>query len=668
MRSAGVGCLVVTDRHRPLAGILSERDIAARVIGAGLDPNVVPVHKAMSSRVVAVSSRDPMAKAEELMSHYGIRHLPVLVGRRVAGIISSRDVIAHQVRTSKAKQQAAEEAAHISAALTNLDDKDVTDMILRKLPGIFSARRAVLYFRKLRRGHKAETSIRGAHCACPPQDLASRSDVRSALRNNQVRLGRAPAACRKCGVASRRLLIPVRAGESRKGRSGATSCLCLCDFDSVGLTDDILAYKASLAREILVNLSHARVFHDAQQLAMTDSLTGAGTRRMLDEAIKAECSRADRYGRPFSVAMIDIDHFKAVNDTNGHRFGDRVLAGISDCIRHVKRTTDILVRYGGDELVLLMPESNLSHGTTAMERMRRKVKELQFGGDTHVTISCGVAERPVGTGFTTAELLRRADMALYRAKRLGRDRVETWEGVTGGGVATTLSSAPVQSLANRLKVLSSRSKNVFLQSVGSLVAALEARDAYTRQHSENVLRYALAIARTMGLPESEQALIRSAAMVHDLGKIGIPDTVLLKPGRLTSAEMLVMRKHPLIAVRILEPMRLLDRELPIIRHHHERWDGNGYPDHLRGTSIPLGARVLAAADAFDAMTSRRVYQCTRTVAQAEMALRRCAGTQFDPAVSAAFCKWLREKQAAFRGKRALATSDLLESDARSAAA
>jgi HD-GYP domain-containing protein (c-di-GMP phosphodiesterase class II) len=219
---------------------------------------------------------------------------------------------------------------------------------------------------------------------------------------------------------------------------------------------------------------------------------------------------------------------------------------------------------------------------------------------------------------------------------------------------------PVKSLQSRLSALSVRTKGVFIQSVWGLVEALEARDPYTRSHSDNVVRYAVAVGRTLGLCQRELDTLKSAAMIHDIGKIGVPDAILRKPGRLTPDERQVMEEHPLIAVRILDPMRFLDRELPIVRHHHERWDGKGYPDHIAGKRIPLESRILAAADAFDAMTSTRVYQESRGVSQAIAILQECAGTQFDPDVTAAFREWIRQTERRLNRPGALACSDLLE--------
>jgi diguanylate cyclase (GGDEF)-like protein/putative nucleotidyltransferase with HDIG domain len=461
------------------------------------------------------------------------------------------------------------------------------------------------------------------------------------------------------------VVIPVNMGIFTGGgrRRGAFNYLCMCDLAEDDLAADVRDYKAALAREVLsYNLSHARMWREAKSLVMTDNLTGVGTRKLLEEALEAETARAKRYHRPYSLTMLDIDRFKVINDSLGHQVGDRVLAEVGQCLQAEKRTPDVLARYGGDEFVLVMPETNLQSATRALERLRLKVKSLRVAKEYQVTISCGVAEFTPSADMTAKELLRRADTAMFRAKKLGRDRVETWENVADAGLLGTLKSSmpQLQSLQNHVAALSARSKDFFIQSVHGLVEALEARDPYTRRHSDHVLQYAVAIAKTMGLSALEVDTVRIAAMIHDIGKLGVPDAILLKPGRLTRGERQVMEEHPLIAVRILDGMRFLERELPAVRSHHERWDGTGYPDHLASTRIPLEGRILTAADAFDAMTSARVYHQSRTVAEARKILEECSGTQFDPAVVAAFSRWIHKMERKLDRPETVSTKDLLE--------
>ncbi len=690
MASAKIGCLVVIDQKGALAGVFTERDIANRVLARGLDPARTTVREVMSSEVVSVRAGTSMERAEKLMNLHQIRHLPVTAAGRTVGMISSRDIIAHQVRTSRAKQMAAEQIAMLSTSLKNLDFDDVVAMILREVPRIFSASRSLACFSTPIQDHdkksrapspsaraggrlknrkdpagKMTTLVKSHHCLCPEAKLPARVDVRRAARSGQVFLSKPPPACRRCKAGQSMILIPLNVAmfTDDKKRAASAGYLCMCGFPARNFSIEVMNYKATLAREVLsYNLSHARIWQDTKSLLVTDTLTGAGTRKVLESALQSETIRATRYHRPYCLAMLDIDRFKSINDTLGHQVGDRVLVDVARCIQGEKRTGDVLIRYGGDEFVLLLPETNAAGAVHAMERLRLKVKALSVAKDLAVSFSCGLAQFVPSHDMTPNELVRRADMALFRAKKLGRDRIETWENVSVSGVTGPLKvQAPqLQDLHDQVAVLSARSRDFFLQSVRGLVEALEARDAFTKSHTDNVMRYAVATAKVMGLSELEVETVRVAAMVHDIGKLGIPDSILLKPGKLTPEERHVMEEHPLIAVRILDSMRFLERELPAVRGHHERWDGGGYPDHLAATRIPLEARIIAAADAFDAMTSMRAYHQSRTVAQAQTVLRECSGTQFDPDVVAAFTNWIDRMKCKLKTPDAVTPLDLLE--------
>ena len=665
MASAKIGCLVVLDEKGALAGVFTERDIASRVLASGLDPAKTTVREVMSSAVVSVCVGTPMGRAEELMNRHQIRHLPVTASGRAVGMISSRDIIAHQVRTSRAKQMAAEQIAMLSTSLKDLEFDDVVTAILRETPRIFSASRALACLARKDPHGKVTTLIKGHHCLCPEAKIGVRRDIRRGSRSNQVRQGQPPPACRRCKAGKSMILIPVDPAvfTDEKNRASSNSYLCMCGISDADLSADVLNYKATLAREVLsFNLSHARMWQDTKSLLLTDTLTGAGTRKALENALESESVRAIRYNRPYCLAMLDIDRFKSINDTLGHQEGDRVLLEVSRCLQSEKRATDVLVRYGGDEFVLLLPEMTVAGAVRAVERLRSQVKALTMPKDFPISFSCGVAEFIPAPDMTPNELVRRADMALYRAKKLGRDRIETWENVTTSGINGPLraQTPQLQALHDQVAVLSARSRDFFLQSARGLVEALEARDAYTRSHSDNVQRYAVATAKALKLSKLEVETVRVAAMVHDIGKLGIPDSILLKPGKLTSAERHVMEEHPLIAVRILDTMRFLERELPAVRNHHERWDGGGYPDHLAGSRIPLEARIIAAADAFDAMTSTRVYHQSRTVVQAQTVLRECSGAQFDPDVVAAFTSWIDQMKHDLNRADPITPRDLLE--------
>ena len=321
----------------------------------------------------------------------------------------------------------------------------------------------------------------------------------------------------------------------------------------------------------------------------------------------------------------------------------------------------MLARYGGDEFILLMPETDLEAALGVLERIRVRTQSAPMPEGLPMTVSCGVAQFTAGSKLSANELVRCADLALYEAKQAGRNCVVTW-----GRIAHkfrdkhALEGRKIAKLQSRVADMSHRSKEMFVQSIWGLVQALEARDKYTRSHSENVMHYAVGIAETTGAGPADIAIIRRAAMIHDVGKIGVPDSVLLKPAKLTPEERSVMQQHPLIAVRILDQMRFLERELPIVRHHHEWWDGRGYPDGISGKDIPPGARVLAVADAFDAITSDRVYRSARSVPEALQELQRSAGSQFAPEIAEAMCRWVERVARKLNKPGDLTAQDLLD--------
>ncbi|MBN1360552.1 MAG: diguanylate cyclase, partial [Sedimentisphaerales bacterium] len=391
---------------------------------------------------------------------------------------------------------------------------------------------------------------------------------------------------------------------------------------------------------ITAHLSNATRYQQARLTSLTDALTGVGSRKLLEEKLQAECDRAARYKRPFSVAIVDLDHFKMINDSLGHAAGDDAIRKLAACMKKEKRIPDVLARYGGDEFVILMPETKAVDGRTLMERIRTKVLQIRLDQDMSMSISCGIAESDPER-HDPREVMRRADMALYDAKNGGRNCVRLWDASMARIItANEIELDKIKTLQRRVAGLSEKAEKMFMESIWGLVQALEAKDAYAKSHSENVMHYAVNIAETMDLGPKHVDLIRRAAMIHDIGKIGIPDAILAKPDDLTPAERKIIEQHPIIAVRILEKMSFLEREIAIVRHHHEKWNGQGYPDGLARTAIPLGARVIAVADTFDALTASRAYHASRGVAEALHLLMDSAGYELDPDGVAAMASWL----------------------------
>jgi diguanylate cyclase (GGDEF)-like protein len=366
-----------------------------------------------------------------------------------------------------------------------------------------------------------------------------------------------------------------------------------------------------------------------QALAITDPLTDLPNHRAMVAALDRELERAQRYRRPCALLFIDLDHFKALNDGYGHPAGDAALRDLAVVVRGTVRDGDILGRWGGEEFVLLLPETDPAMALAAAERVRAAVAAHRFraGSGVHLTCSVGVATYP-HDGQTRDSLVDAADRAMYAAKRLGRNQVRA---ATDPAVAA-LTAAP--------NTDGSREEIALAGTVEALAALVDARDQYTGQHSQDVATLTMRVAFALGCDAAEVRMIGLAARLHDVGKIAVPDAVLQQPGRLSAEEWGPMRMHPIVGADVVSRVPALRALAPVIRAHHERWDGGGYPDGLAGDAIPLGARIVAVVDAYSAMTTDRPYRQGRDAAWALAELRRCAGTQFDATVVEALARVL----------------------------
>jgi diguanylate cyclase (GGDEF)-like protein/putative nucleotidyltransferase with HDIG domain len=344
--------------------------------------------------------------------------------------------------------------------------------------------------------------------------------------------------------------------------------------------------------------------------ALTDPLTGLPNHRCFQERLRTEVSRARRHDRPLTLAMIDVDHFKQINDVAGHATGDRVLAALGAGLRASLRDEDLLARIGGDEFALLLPETGEEDAHAVLERARRALEREPLADGIRVTISAGLC------GLARARdedaLLRLADGALYWSKEQGRNVTYVYD----PGTVRELSAA------ERLDRLQRSSA---LAGIRALARAIDAKDPSTREHSERVAALAARLAHARGWPAERVALLHEAALVHDVGKIGVPDAVLLKPDRLDDAEYEQVKQHAALGARIVDDI-LTPEQVAWIRSHHERPDGRGYPDGL--TEIPEGAALLAAADCFDVMTVARPYSGAKSEDEALAECRDLVGEQF----------------------------------------
>jgi diguanylate cyclase (GGDEF)-like protein len=365
----------------------------------------------------------------------------------------------------------------------------------------------------------------------------------------------------------------------------------------------------------------------AMRLALTDPLTGLGNHRHFHERLQRELAAAEESGTAISLCLVDIDDFKGVNDHHGHPVGDRVLGQVASRLRQGGES----FRLGGDEFAVLLPGLDERSAISVARSIVERVSAAQIEQVGNVTVSAGVATFPI-QGAGRDELIRLADSALYWAKEDGKNRARTYE------------STHVE-LRHLQQLVDSPDRAARYRAAAALAKAVDARDAYAGSHSDRVGDLAARISRRLGLDESQIELTRLAASLHDLGKLAIPEEILRKPSALTEAERLVLERHPQIGHRMLESLGV-DPIADWVLHHHERWDGDGYPSGLRGTEIPLGARIIFVADAFDAMTSNGLYRRAMTQAEAAREVERCSATQFDPEVVNAFVAVLGARRAA----------------------
>jgi diguanylate cyclase (GGDEF)-like protein len=387
-------------------------------------------------------------------------------------------------------------------------------------------------------------------------------------------------------------------------------------------------------------------------LSMRDSQTGLYNQRYLQEAIEAEFHRARRYGYQFSVIMLDIDYFKSINDVYGYGFGNLVLKQFARQLKRMVRQYDVVIRFSGEEFVIISPGTDRATAVVLGQRILDAISLLNFGdkkNNIKLKLSAAVASYPDDKIVKGMSLIELADQNLNKAKEYGGNRVVSSLDIkTAEGhildITNNAENPEVRVLKGKIAKLTKRANQGLIEAIFAFAKTIEVKDHYTGEHVERTVYYATEIARALGLSKEEVELVKQASMLHDLGKIGISEKILLKRSKLNSEEFETIKRHPQIGADILRPIHFFHNLIPLILYHHERWDGKGYPYNLKGDEVCVGARVVAIADVYQALISDRPYRKAFPRMKAIEIIQKGSGSQFDPDIVSVFSKVLQREQ------------------------
>ncbi|PYV70916.1 MAG: hypothetical protein DMG97_17835, partial [Acidobacteria bacterium] len=412
--------------------------------------------------------------------------------------------------------------------------------------------------------------------------------------------------------------------------------------------EDVLVMN-TLADLLATALHNSFVFQKLQTQSITDGLTGIKTRRFFWEALLAEWKRASRSGRPFSVVLVDLDKFKEVNDTLGHLEGDLVLARVGRLLEQKCRQSNVVARYGGDEFIILMPETGVEQAQILAERLRLWLATDPMLAEHHITGSFGVGSFPVH-GLSAESIIRLADAGMYISKKAGGDRVSTSDDSAkdeAGAVHRQLVSGYIEGFLQRERTgpehleelvgtlrklvpgTIEQEAPLLKDSIEALARACESREVNASGHGEAVAQYCEMIGRALRLSQPEIRELGFAGRVHDVGKMFVPERVLNKHNALTEEEFALLKVHPRLGAEILATVPNGERMQKAIESHHECFDGSGYPAGLRGEEIPHWARIIAVADAYANLTTDRPLAPGKSSDQALVELEKYSGTKYD---------------------------------------
>lgn len=371
-----------------------------------------------------------------------------------------------------------------------------------------------------------------------------------------------------------------------------------------------------------------------EELVNRDGVTGLYNHMYFQNSLKEMVDEAKNRNERISMIFFDIDYFKHYNDLNGHQKGDEVLSRIGEIVEENVRKTDIAARYGGEEFAMILQNTNEDEAIIIADRLRKIIEKEKFHGEENqpngnLTVSMGISIYP-DKARNEIELIKSSDDALYRAKFFNKNRVETYKSILED-LEKDINDKDIELVA----------------SIKALISVINAKDRYTYGHSERVVLYSRLMAEKLKLNKEDKNNLIYGAYMHDVGKINIPKEVLNKKMPLTNEEWELLKQHSEIGVEIVNKVHKLEGTIKIIRHHHEKFNGTGYPYGLKGEEIPYLARVLCVVDSFDAMTSNRPYNTRKTYDEAIEELKRCSGSQFDPEIANLFIEVIGSNRSKF---------------------
>ena len=415
------------------------------------------------------------------------------------------------------------------------------------------------------------------------------------------------------------------------------------------LLQETVCYKNAELEKNKLNAELIKINNKLKSVSLIDSQTGLYNYRYLQEVIEAEFYQARRYAQNFAIIMLDIDYFKSINDVYGIVFGDLVLKQLAKQLKHLVRRYDILIRYSGEEFIVIAPRLNRDAAFNMAQRLLDSVNFINFGNKNHnvkLKMSLSVVSFPEDRVKNGMDLVNLADKVLNKVKEGGGNRVYSVLDIKTTfrkGMEKVSKVIKIATLKNTINKLHRQSKQGLSESIFAFAKTLELKDHYTGEHVENTVQFATAVAKGLNLPKEDVELIKQAAMLHDLGKIGISENILLKKGKLNKKEFEEIKRHPQIGADIIRPIQFLHALIPFIFYHHERWDGKGYPSKIKGEDIPLGARIIAIADVYQALISDRPYHKAFSKEKAKNIIKKASGTQFDPRIVDIFLKIIDKK-------------------------